>query len=110
MDKPIPSLAIRGTHTNVQLGFELRDAALEVLEQRRKVWVADVRRYALYYIRQHGAVTVDNLREAFPLPEGVDARVFGAVLMGKVFKKIGNTKTTRPTSHARPIGIFGAAS
>ena len=93
-----------------QLGLDLRDAALKTLEERRKSYVREARVYAHYYIRQHGSVTVDDIRKALPPSPDFDARVLGAVLIGRQFKKIGDTHTTRPSSHHRPIGIFGLAS
>ena len=91
-------------------GRAARDEALDRLERRRKDYVINARGVANWLIGQEGQVTVDRLRELYPPPADFDARVLGAVLAGKQFKKIGNTHTTRKTSHHRPIGIFGLAS
>ena len=96
--------------TNVQLGLDLRDTALAGLEERRKQYVTAARQVAYKQIVRYGRTTVDKVREAYPPPPDFDARVMGCVLMGKQFRKSGDTKTTRPTSHARPIGIFGLAT
>ena len=91
---------------DVQLGLDLRNHALSLLERRRKRYVHNARVVAMRLIRENGKVTVDDLRNRYPPPPDFDARVLGAVLMDKQFEKIGNTHTTRPSSHHRPIGIF----
>ena len=87
-------------------GKELRDEALERLEERRARWVAEAKDIAERLARAHGTVTADDLRTAYPVPPEYDARVVGAVFKDKRFVKMGYRATSRATSHARPIAVF----
>ena len=87
----------------LSLGLKLRDEAFDLLERTRAEWIARALTEARVLIARDGYVTTDSLRDVCPVPEGVDARVVGAVLNKRNFLDAGPTKTSRRTSHGRPI-------
>ncbi len=89
------------------LGLAERDAALDQLAAARADWITWALAYAKQLIQRKGYVTADSLRLTWPVPDGVDARVVGAVLCERNFKRLGSTQTTRRESHYRPIGRWG---
>ena len=91
-----------------QLGFDLRDKALERLESNRAHWIATARRVARQVCEEEGFVTADAVRARLPIPPEYDGRVMGAVFCKSLFQKVGYKATTVATSHGRPVGIFKA--
>ena len=92
-----------GDPVSLQLGLDLRDEAFDRLERTRAEWIARALTEARALIARDGYVTTDSLRDVCQVPEGVDARVVGAVLNRRNFLDAGPTKTSRRTSHGRPI-------
>ena len=90
----------------LQLGFDLRDQALERLESGRAHWIATARRVARQVCEEEGFVTADAVRARLPIPPQYDGRVMGAVFCRRLFEKVGYKATTTPTSHGRPIAVF----
>ena len=91
-----------------QLGFDLRDQALERLEGSRAHWIATARQVARDVCAEQGFVTADDVRARLPIPEEYDGRVMGAVFAKSLFRKIGYQATMISTSHGRPIAVFKA--
>lgn len=87
-------------------GFEARDKSLDLLARTRHDWISRARVVAHNIIVRKGWVTADDLREVWPVPVGLDARVVGAVFRGSMFEKMGTTATERVSSHGRPISVF----
>ena len=84
-----------------------RDVVMVKFEESRKPWLVRAREVAEeLWARSHEPVTVNDIREVLPPPEGVDPRVFGAVLNRKRWRCIGYTQSDRKVSHARPIAKF----
>ncbi len=57
--------------------------------------------------------TIDEVREAIELPQGVDPTAFGAVpgplaRMG-IIRRVGYVPTCRPGAHARPVTVWALA-
>lgn len=83
-----------------------KEEALDALEASRADWLA-VARGVARVIARSGPITVNDVRKkAPPLPDGVDGRVFGAVLRGPEWKFEGYVKSTRRTSHGRPVARY----
>src|SRR3990167_8881839 len=92
--------------SSLQLGFDLRDDAVERLEGSRADWLASARDVARQVCREQGFVTADDVRARLPIPPQYDGRVMGAVFSKSMFRKIGYQATMIPTSHSRPIAVF----
>ncbi len=100
------------TQLDLPFGQHERDTTIMNMEASKDSWlIAECRKIARTFIIQQGEVTVDHVRMVAEerWPEEIrkkDKRFFGAVFLGKEFRKIGTTNTTRKTSHARPISRF----
>jgi len=64
------------------------DTELDHFKQRNAKWLHDTREYAKEYIRKHGRVSINDIRDACPVPEGTDSRICGFVFRSKDFKKV----------------------
>jgi hypothetical protein len=82
---------------------------LPVFEANRAAWLAEARQWARKIAKQRGEVTIDDVREFYPPPAGVDPRVMGAIMRAPEFEAVGYRKSTRATCHNRPIAIFRLA-
>lgn len=85
--------------------IETKEQAFDLFEQHRQDWLTAARTF----INSHdvGArLTVDDVRDAVPPPEGVDGRVMGAVFKGMPWEAVGYKSSKRLTCHKRPIAIF----
>jgi hypothetical protein len=51
-------------------------------------------------------VTIDDVRAVCPPPEYTDPRVMGAVFTRKEWECVRYERSTRTTSHNRPVGVF----
>jgi hypothetical protein len=87
-------------------GEELKQEALDLLEQHRKRWLTEARDYANdLYRAARRPITSDDIWDGWPPPEGVDSKVMGAVFRGG-WVPVGYTQTKRASSHARPIRMW----
>ena len=91
---------------SLELGRKERDAALGLLERTRADWLTYARSYAVLHARLHGSVCADDIHERWPIPEGIDHRVMGAVLQIKELVPDGYVQTKRRCAHARHIIRF----
>lgn len=88
---------------------QFEQKVLPLFEASRADWLAAARRVALDHAKKHGQVTIDDVRNLCPPPDDIDPRVMGAVLAGKLFRKIGYQNSSRSDCHGRPIGVFAVA-
>lgn len=95
-----------GSQLSLGLGRAGRDAALDLLERTRADWLAGARHIAVRIAERNSFVTADDIHKVFPIPEGVDPRVMGAVFMIPELVADGYVPTTRPEAHYRPIRRF----
>lgn len=80
-----------------------------LFEEYRANYLQIARDAARQLATAQGQVTIDQVRERCPPPEGVDPRVMGAVFRTSEFELVGYAKSGRATCHNRPIGIFRLA-
>ena len=94
-------------------GERRRDAALELLADRRAAVVRAGQRALLLHLFDAGTATADDVRAAVELPQGIGPRCYGAVPMALVdagiIRAAGYTPTRRPEGHARPITLWELA-
>jgi hypothetical protein len=69
-------------------------------------WLATARDAARRIARENGTVTIDEVREFCPPPDGVDPRVMGAVMQPREFQLIKFVESRRKACHGRHIGLF----
>lgn len=89
-------------------GTALRDEALDRLEQARRTWLADAAIVVGRQLEKFGEVCADDIHELFPVPEGIDPRVMGAVFRGRRFRVLRYQPSRRAINHARLIPVWGA--
>lgn len=96
-----------------QAGEARKKAAHVLLEARREQYIRDARRVLLTRLLEHGTATIDDVREAVELPNGIDPKCFGAVpgqlARAGIIRRIGFATTTRAIAHARPVTVWGLA-
>ncbi len=91
-------------------GIELREEALDLLEEKRHEWIALARKYAFNLLSRRGlhqtnpVVTSDDLWALCPPPSEINPKVMGAVFRKTAgFKPLGYVPSKRKQAHARPI-------
>ena len=90
-----------------QLGLDLKDEALDLLEATRKQYVRDTRRWLAHLQNNTGKpVTVNDARKYRPPPLGVDGRLMGSLMREPLFKVVDSVNSDRKECHARKICAF----
>lgn len=100
-------MALNGSIVQADL-FE--EQVRPLFEQYRADYLARARQIARQIAMRNGEVTINDVREHCPPPEGVDPRVMGAILRKPEFIAVGYTKSHRSVCHNRPICIFKLAN
>ena len=94
-------------------GIELREEALDLLEEKRHEWISLARKMAVVLLKTRGqdhsddyipTVTSDDLWALCPPPSEINPKVMGAVFRKNAgFKPLGYVPSKRKQAHARPI-------
>lgn len=87
-------------------GRELRDAQLDMFEQKDGSLLELCRAAAIVYARRHGFVSINEVREAVQLPPGTHPSLLGAVFRTRQFRAIGFTEALHPAAHARVVRVY----
>lgn len=82
-----------------------KQEAFDLFEQKRKEFLEYARWIAVREYKKKGNLTIDDVRDQVKVPEGVNAKVFGAVF-NKDWEIVGYVKTTRQTSHGRRVAVW----
>jgi hypothetical protein len=88
------------------VGQTIRDAQLNLFEQRDVTFLARARALAVQICQTQGSVSINDIRQNLALPAEMHPSVLGAVFKGKQFKAVGFTEATHPQAHARIIRIY----
>lgn len=88
------------------VGQTIRDAQLNLFEQRDATFLARARALAVQICQAQGSVSINDIRQNIALPAEMHPSVLGAVFKGKQFKAVGFTEATHPQAHARIIRIY----
>ena len=96
--------------SEVAEGIELREEALDLLEQKRHEWIKQARAFAFNLLSRRGinnpdpVITSDDLWALCPPPSDINPKVMGAVFRkSSGFKPLGYVPSKRKQCHARPI-------
>ncbi|HUY93331.1 MAG TPA: hypothetical protein VMV10_31685 [Pirellulales bacterium] len=91
-------------------GAARRDPALDLLAERREVYVLRGRRALLTALLTRGTATADDVRAAVELPDSIDPVCLGAVplplVRAGIIERAGYAATARPEAHARPVAVW----
>jgi hypothetical protein len=94
-------------------GERCRDAALQLLAERRALYVRHGRRALLLRLLAAGIATADDVRAAVELPGGISPRCYGAVPTpladAGLIRPAGYRPSERPEAHARPVTVWQLA-
>lgn len=88
-------------------GAGRRDAVLDVLADTRRRYVLAMQRALLHAQLERGACSIDDVRDAVPLPPDIDPRCAGAVhlplVRAGIIAESAYRPSARPIAHARRI-------
>lgn len=91
-------------------GERRRDAALDLLRERRAVWVRRAQRALLTAAIERGEATADDVAAAVDLPPDIDGRLLGAapgaLAHAGLLWLAGYVRSTRPERHASVIAVW----
>ena len=91
---------------NLATGRDMRDRQLDIFEQRDHQFLERCRALAVLVCKQHGQVSIHDIRAFIEVPPGVHPSVLGAVFRTKQFKRVGFTEATHPQAHARVVRVY----
>jgi hypothetical protein len=75
-------------------------------EEARAGWIGRARAAARRIAAEKGQVTINDVRDVCPPPEGADPRIMGAVLHKGEFTRVDFMVSERRRCHGRTIGVF----
>ena len=87
-------------------GRERKREGVSRVTERGIVWLDEARAIAIRICRERGRVTADDILSEVGKPMDCHHNIIGAVFVGGLFRRIGNTQTKRPEGHARVIGVW----
>ncbi len=94
-------------------GDRRRDAALQLLRDRRAVLVRRVQRAYLDLLLCRGPSTTDPVRTAVPIPGGIDPRLVGAAVRQlaelELIHRAGLARSVRPEAHGRDLPLWAVS-
>jgi hypothetical protein len=94
-------------------GHARRDAALKLLEERRKIYLNRCRRVILLRLLNGATATMDDVHAAVGVPDGINPICLGAVpgslARASIIEHAGSVPTKRPNAHARPLSVWRLA-
>ena len=88
-------------------GAAQRNHVLDVLAVARRRYVLAMQRALLHLLLEHGQCSIDDVRDAVPLPSGIDPRCAGAVhlplVRAGIIGESAYRPSARPVAHARRV-------
>ncbi len=94
-------------------GERRRDAALQLLRDRRAALVRRVQRAYLALLLDCGPSTTDAVRALVPIPAGTDPRLVGAAVRAlaelDLIHRAGLSRSTRPEAHRRDLPVWAVS-
>lgn len=96
------------TQTELQLGMNLRDYGLDLVEANNLTWIERLRKVAQHISNVRGSVSADDLRRYAAKHNDYPAHqnAWGGVFRGNEWLAIGRKKSTTVTAHARWIMVW----
>jgi hypothetical protein len=91
---------------DIPTGLQLKLDVMRHHEATKADYLAAARSFAINYSRIHGSVSINEVREAVPVPDDVHPSVLGAVFRGHQWLPDGYTVAKHPSAHARTIRTY----
>ena len=92
------------------IGRDIKQRQLDIFEQRDHQFLERCRALAVLVCKQHGQVSINDIRQFIEVPPGVHPSVLGAVFRTKQFRKVGHTEANHPQAHARVVRVYSLAT
>jgi hypothetical protein len=93
----------------MKVGQIIRDAQLDLFEQRDADFLARCRTLAVEIAKTQGTVSINDIRAKVSIPAEMNPSVLGAVFKGKKFQACGFTEANHPQAHARVVRVYQLA-
>jgi hypothetical protein len=94
-------------------GERRRDAALQLLRDRRAALVRRVQRALLSHLLAYGPSTTDPVRDLVPIPGETDPRLVGAAVRAlaelDLLRRAGLSRSVRPEAHGRDLPLWAVS-
>jgi len=87
-------------------GRAIRDAQLNLFQQRDTEFLGRCRTLAVEVCRAKGTVSINDIRAQVLLPAELHPSVLGAVFKTRQFEAVGFTEATHPQAHARVVRVY----
>ena len=84
----------------------LRDIGVTSVYNNNSSWVEEARVVAKQLARQNKQVSIDEVLDFLPRPDEVNPNATGSVFRERCWKKVGYKQSSKPSAHARAIGIY----
>ncbi len=88
------------------IGQVIRDAQLGLFETRDSDFLSQCRAEAERIAKENGQVSINDIRQAIPLPAHLHPSVLGAVFRSKKFRPVGFTEASHAAAHARVVRVY----
>lgn len=75
-------------------------------EQYRTDWLAAARHAAKCIAADRGEITINDVRDMVPPPDGKDPRVMGAVFKSSEWEIVRYQRSNRAACHNRAVAVF----
>jgi hypothetical protein len=85
---------------------ELKDQALDALEDRHRDWVLNARDVAVKVALDFGSVSINDVRPRCPLPDGAHPSLYGAIFRTPVLRPAGYVVAFHRESHGRVVRSY----
>jgi hypothetical protein len=90
-------------------GLRRRNVGLDSVEAHEASWLAEARKVARYIAWERGTVTSDDVQLHCRRPAGVTPNAVGGIFRGKEWVFVDYTRSARPETHGRRIGVWALA-
>ena len=90
----------------IPTGTQLKLDIMRHHEATKAEYLAKARNFAKVFCKVNGSVSINEVREAVPVPDDVHPSVLGAVFRGHQWQPDGYTVAKHPSAHARTIRTY----
>ena len=91
---------------DIPSGKQLKLDIMRHHEETKAKYLEKARSFAKVYSKVSGSVSINEVREAVPVPDDVHPTVLGAVFRGHQWLPDGYTVAKHPSAHARTIRTY----
>lgn len=90
----------------IPTGKQLQLDVMRHHEETKAAYLEKARSFAKVYSKVCGSVSINEVRDAVPVPDDIHPSVLGAVFRGHQWQPDGYTVAKHPSAHARTIRTY----